>query len=375
MLNRKDTFSNNNTKKGIGLDYQKLIALEYCINAKNNESIWIECFGDVANDNSSVEIKHHFESHNITSNSEDVWKTLKNYAVEFDKIIDNDTLILFTTSSINADSIFHKWNEKTPNTKYTILQKHITADGITKYKEEFFKKKKADLLLILKKFYIFSEQPNIIEKSKELKENPFFSLIPDELKDAALENAYGYISLKALDNLDKWEINSNDFKKDMRFTLMNFTQNNIPFPLIQKEELHETELNKRDFLFIEKLKKIDVKENDQANAVEDYIKANLSVEKLLRITPTIKSNLEIYDEEIERNLKDEKSYSSYNLSKEDLDSQKSKIESRNVFFNCLRQEHTQIINVTNTQKYYRNGRIHDIVENNKFDWEFKETDL
>ncbi|MCZ8090291.1 ABC-three component system protein [Flavobacterium sp.] len=375
MSYSKDTFLNNNTKKGIGFDYQKLIALEYCINAKNNESIWIECFGDVANETSSVEIKHHLESHNITSNSEDVWKTLKNYAVEFEKIIDNDTLILFTTSSINDDSIFYKWNEKTPNTKYTILQKHIPADGIAKYKEEFFKKKKTDLIPILKKFYIFSEQPNIIEKSKELKENPFFSLIPDELKDSALESAYGYISLKAIDNFDKWEINSNDFKKDMRFTLMNFTQNHIPFPLIQKEELNETELNKRDFLFIEKLKKIDVKENDQANAVEDYIKANLSIEKLLRITPTIKSNLEVYDEEIERNLKDEKSYSSYNLSKEDLDSQKSKIASRNVFFNCLRQEHTQIINVTNTQKYYRNGRIHDIVENNKFDWEFKDTDL
>ncbi len=37
--------SNNATKKLLGFDYQKLLALESCLNAKENETIWIECFG------------------------------------------------------------------------------------------------------------------------------------------------------------------------------------------------------------------------------------------------------------------------------------------------------------------------------------------
>lgn len=142
MPDNKESFSNNNTKKGIGYDYQKLVALEYCINSNKNESIFLECFGDVANGKESLEIKHHFEKHNLSSNSTDVWNTIKNYSTEFDKIIDNDKLILFTTSFIKEDSIFYKWNEKTKGQKYSTLNKHIPADGTIKYKDEFFKLKK-----------------------------------------------------------------------------------------------------------------------------------------------------------------------------------------------------------------------------------------
>jgi len=376
MIDDKETFSNNNTKKGIGYDYQKLVALEYCINSRKNESIFLECFGDVANGNESLEIKHHFEKHNLSSNSTDVWNTIKNYSIEFDKLIDNDKLILFTTSYIKEDSIFYKWNEKTKGQKYSILDKHKPAEGTFKYKEEFFKLKKENALKVLDKFTIESEQPNIIEKIKCLKENAFFAMIiSDELKAAALESAYGYISMKALDNLERWEINSNDFKRDMSFRLKDYFHNNTPFPIIDKKDVDEKELNQRNYLFIEKIQKIGLKENDQANAVEDYIKANLSAEKLLSINPIIAENLKIYDRDIERLLKDEKSSNSYNLTKNDLNTNKSFSESRIVFFKSINKEHQPIIDVTNTQRYYRNGRIHDIIENNLFDWEFKENDL
>ncbi len=106
---KKNTFSNDATSKLLGYDYQKLIALEKCLDAKPNQYIWIECKGDVADNNTTSEIKHHSLRHNITSNSVDVWKTLKNYVSEFHiaKLFDN--LILHTTSSINEDSIFFNW--------------------------------------------------------------------------------------------------------------------------------------------------------------------------------------------------------------------------------------------------------------------------
>ena len=71
-------FANDNAQKSLGFDYQKLITLEYCLNAKKNEHIWIECKGDVADKETSIEVKHHNKAHSLISNSIDVWTTLKN---------------------------------------------------------------------------------------------------------------------------------------------------------------------------------------------------------------------------------------------------------------------------------------------------------
>lgn len=78
-----ETLNNDSTKKQLGFEYQKLIALEYCLNAKNGEYVYIECFGDVQYGSESVEVKHHEGESNLTSNSVDVWKTLKNLVVEY----------------------------------------------------------------------------------------------------------------------------------------------------------------------------------------------------------------------------------------------------------------------------------------------------
>lgn len=372
----KDTlpFDNDATKKLLGYDYQKLIALEYCLNAKSNQYIWIECFGDVATENESSEVKHHNEKHNLTSNSEDAWKTLKNFAVESDKIIDNDRLILFTTSSIKDDSIFFDWDKKNANSKYLALKKHMPAEGIKKFKEKFFELSKADSLKILGKFIIKSEQPKILDKWNELKEHPFFTIIPDNLKDSAIQTCYGYLTKKAIDNKNKWEININDFKEDLRFSLSKYTQKEIPFPISDKQELGG-KLTERNFVFINKLKCLDIKEKDLANAVEDYLKANLSSHKLLQITPVIKDNLEFYDAEVKRSIEEEKNLKSYSINKEDLNTEKARLESIKIYYSSISKPHISIVGVSNTEKYYRNGRIHNITEETEFEWKFKEIDL
>ncbi len=54
-------FSNNATPKYLGYVYQVLIAIEQCFQAKKNETIWIECYGDVYDGSTSTEVKYHFE--------------------------------------------------------------------------------------------------------------------------------------------------------------------------------------------------------------------------------------------------------------------------------------------------------------------------
>lgn len=374
MGSDKETFSNDATKKLLGYDYQKLIALEKCLNAKKNEYIWIECFGDVASTNESIEVKHHNEDHNLSSNSEDLWKTLKNYAVEYETVIDFDKLILFTTSYIKDTSMFFDWNEKTPSVKYTLLKKHVPAEGIKNFKKEFFDLKKDDAIKLLKKFHIISEQPKIAEKWEELKEHSTFSLIPEGRRDEAIKYLYGYITKKAIDNKDKWEININDFKSDITFGLRGYTHDNIPFPVAETNELGD-EIDNRNFVFIDKLKKIEINENGQANAVADYLRANISAERLLAITPTISDSLFLYDEDVKRTLQDEKDSVICNLNIEDFSNGIAKKEAKSVYYNSIKKEHPQINGVSNTQRYYRNGRIHQTLENTDYNWEFKESEL
>lgn len=73
--------SNDNTLKGIGFEYQKLLALECCLEAAPNTTIYIECLGDICDGSTSTEVKHHITQGYLTPQSIDFWKTLKNLVV------------------------------------------------------------------------------------------------------------------------------------------------------------------------------------------------------------------------------------------------------------------------------------------------------
>ena len=116
---------------------------------------------------------------------------------------------------------------------------------------------------------------------------------------------------------------------------------------------------------------IELKKKDQENAVYDYLRAQESQIKLLNASPTLFDNLEQYDTNVSRLIEDEKSSVFCNFVGDD----KTKEESRKLYFNCIKAPHEQINGVSNTEKYYRNGRIHHVVETSEFEWKYREEDL
>ena len=50
-------------------------------------------------------------------------------------------------------------------------------------------------------------------------------------------------------------------------------------------------------------------------------------------------------------------------------------QSRELYFNCIKKPHDQIMGVNDTQKYYRDGRIHHIAEESDFEWKFRGADF
>ena len=377
MQIQKDTFANDSTKNQLGFEYQKLIALEHCLNAKRGEFVYIECFGDVLAGNISMEIKHHEGHHNMTSNSTDAWKTLKNYVEEFDKIIANDKLILFTTSTIKSDSIFFNWNNQSATQKYLSLKKHLPGETCALFKSVIFDPEKisgVNLKKILAKFTIQSEQPNISTKLEELKNHTYFNLIDNKLKVNAISVANGYIIHKAIDNSNKWEINITDFIDDLKIPLSQFTKDYIQFT-VSSIDPDDLRLNDRSYKFVKKLREIGIKETDQLAAVRNYLRSEKSHQELLLLNPLLLKSLERYDENVEEDIIAEKSQISYTVSSEDFQNDGHLTKSRYVYFNCLNRAYPNITGVRDTEKYYRDGRIQNIADISSFEWLFNDKEI
>jgi len=368
------TFDNDATTKLLGYDYQKLIALQKCLEAKANEHIWIECKGDVADQVTSIEVKHHISKHNLTSNSEDAWKTIKNYVDNFHLVKTFNHLILLTTSLVPEDSIFYGWNDLTTAEKKTKLLGHNPSSSIKVHHDKIKACPSGDLQTILKLFSIISDQPKIAEKWEELKAHTAFILVPDEFRDEAIELLYGYITKASINDSKMWQININDFHRDMRHTLSKFTTDKIPFHVISKSDV-ELKNCAREFEFLRKMKDVKLKERNQEFAVSDYLRAQKSQLKMLSLSPTLNVNLEQYDWTVQRMLMEEKSSQSYNLNTDEIGSDKADKESIELYFNCIKKPHEQIIGINDAQKYYRDGRIHYITEESDFEWKYRESDL
>lgn len=89
----------------------------------------------------------------------------------------------------------------------------------------------------------------------------------------------------------------------------------------------------------------------------------------------MKRDLMIYEDDLKVDMTTEKSKMSYSLSKESFNDNTHKEKSRDVYFNCILKPHSEVLGVKGTQKYFRDGRIHNINENTDFEWQFKESDL
>jgi len=359
-----ETHTNQSTPKYIGFVYQVLIAIEQCFEAKKNQKIWIECYGDLYDGKIGTEVKHHIGKNNLTDNSPEFWNTLKNLVTE--DISDIKQFILHTTSDIKPGSIFDGWNQLSKTKKYKRLKDHNPADTIAEfYNITIIKFPRKDLLPILDELTIKSSQVSVEAKWNELEENRFLNYIPEKFRQDALQWVYGYMHKRAIENYRLWRIKINDFDSACQIALNKFTQSEIPFPIISKDYLDSVE---KEFRFVNEMKELEFKKSPIEKAVSDYLRASKSRLKLLSYEPTtISETLDDYDETVLDCVKSKKDYWL-----EVIDDTKTKTStkfSKELYFDIInKQELIKIPNVNDTQKYYQNGRIHHSVNEKLFTW-------
>lgn len=360
--------SNNATSNILGFDYQKLIALERCLSGKENDIIWIECFGDVAHNGTSTEVKHHMSDTFLNDTHRDFWKTLYNLMSEHAVYSGFTRFELLTTSDIKEDSIFYDWNNLSSKIKIERLKKIIPTQTIQKYHNELLQRSDEEILSLIDKIIIISSQPNIIDKLEKLKSHEALLLIPDIHKESFIERMLGFISLKAIKNSDMWHIEYNEFKREMIGFSMPFVQKDYPFPVVSKREVIEEKSN--NYYFVKELESIQLGERMITDAVIDYLRSEKSLLKLLRLHSTFVNHLEDFEDDLLQDLDLLKLKHINTLQSISIPIDVTN-QSKLMYSDCLLLEMKQIRNVHSMEKYYQKGRIHSHVEQKNFSWHFE----
>ena len=119
----KSKIANNSSDTIIPIIYQFYIALEKCFDLLENESIYIETYGDITvmsgAKSSQIEVKDYEKD--LTDLSHNIWKTLKNWLND-PNVLSYKSLILLTTQDLGATTVFKEWNNKDRNEKLLTLK-------------------------------------------------------------------------------------------------------------------------------------------------------------------------------------------------------------------------------------------------------------
>lgn len=363
--------------KILGFEYQKMVALIKCLEAKNNTVVHLECFGDISDGETSIEVKNSInDKKELYDTHIDFWKTLGNIIESKEDFKDYSSFILHTTAKIRVNSIFDGWNELTDVDKENRILSIISNETIKTYYNKAKSCASIDLKNILKRFRIEDEQKNAREYYKDiLIEHPIITTsVPKIHIESFVCFLLGYISEKLISSNDYiWKIDKNEFQIDFQVHLKNFLIDDLIFPNLK---IDPTTIIDKGYKFTSELKKINY-ESKVGNALNDYFRANLNRIDLLKARKSLAQSLDDYDEEISEFFTDLKitfenklNFSLFNNYKE---------ESRRFYdehqFNISNKKDLLGVKSETIKSYYPKGRTHHNIEENPISsWTLKKSE-
>lgn len=378
-----EKFSNDTTLTRLGDFYQHIIALQCCINAEEGDVIYIEQRGDVANEDSTFEVKHHIGGNYMMSdNHVDFWKTLKNWIENFETILSYKNLILYTTAEISKNSKLIQWNTLDKKKKFEVIKEIKNNEkSIPKTIEDFVKKvfnfnttyTEEHLLSILDRFLISAKQLKIEDKTKSLLQHTFFKVIPPKNRAQFFDLLLGYISSIGRKNPHDWKINVSEFYSFARYNLKDYDSATLPIPNLYRSSTENIN-NYSEFAFVKELKAVNLEVQIQS-AVNDYFRTMSTVTYLMDNEPivSLSANLSDYQDSIVLTainlVKDEHSI---DLNEHSSEEQKI-LQSKKCYFKAMLLPLMLVPGYDPNQDFFQRGTIHSLVnsEDNNFSWQYK----
>lgn len=364
--------SNQATPKYLGYVYQVLIAIEKCFEAKSNETIWIECFGDIYDGHTFTEVKHHCENHNLSSNSKDFWNTLKNLVVEDSSQFEE--MVLHTTSYISTGSIFYDWNEVGVEDRFNKIKNFKPCSTTQALYEKIFKEaSEYEIKAIISKFTIKHSCLRVEEQWKKLIDMSKLRVVEENYRESVLHWVYSYVNQRAIENRYYWQVNMNDFDDAYRFQVNRWSGDKVPFPM-HDEQYDSKRAN--DFNFLLEYKYIGIRASDRGNALNEYFKTKNSEEKLVDLKPDVMPEIIAqYVTEVIDKAAGFKSQYSYETERNEVGTSTSSKVSRDAYFEFCNSEILDIPEVSDTKSYFMKGKIHEAIDQRKYTWKYNDKDF
>lgn len=352
---------NDSTKTFKPIIYQFLIALEKCFQMQDNESIWIEKYGDVTS-SSGIQIEVKDYQKNLTDLDHNVWKTLKNWLDDNFDATKYKNLILLTTQTISKSSKFINWNTKNKDEKYQILDLISEEFNKQKEKSDLTQKllndilkpdKNHKLLEILEKFTIQSKADNDEVLYKRLKETRTDGIL-EEKKDEYLDSLIGYIINPAM-TFSGWEIKNKDFRQKTKSLIETYTSTTkifpkIEIPLITNDIIKEHQ----SYLFVQKIEDIDYCEV-KSEAISDFIYSRTVLNEELKNYEISKKEYRHYENELLKSFQVKRRNALL-----DVNSSNRINKSKKLYNDTTGEVAPNFYNFNDTPKSYRNGILHEL---------------
>lgn len=357
---------NNSTKIFKPIIYQFLIALEKCFEMQDDESIWIEKYGDVTS-SSGVQIEVKDYQKNLTDLDHNVWKTLKNWLDDNFDATRYKNLILLTTQTISKSSKFINWNTKNKDEKYQILNLIAEEFNKEKGKSTFTQKllnnvlrsdKSRKLLEILDKFTIQGEADNDEVLYKKIKETRTDGIL-EEKKDEYLDSIIGYIINPAMTS-SGWEIKNKDFRHKTKSLIETYTSTTKIFPKIETPSITDDIIKEhQSYLFVQKIEDIDYCEV-KSDAISDFIYSRTILSEELKNYEISQKEYKHYEDELLKSFQAKRRNALL-----DVNSSNRINKSKKLYNNTIGEVAPNFYNFNDTPKSYRNGILHELANDSE----------
>ena len=361
-----NTLVHDSTETFKPIIYQFIVALEKCFEMQNDESIWIEKYGDVTN-SSGVQIEVKDYQKNLTDLDHNIWKTMKNWLDDGFDVSPYHSFILLTTQTISPTSKFIDWNNKNKNEKLEILNSISEKYTEQKKKDETTQKllnnvldssKSDKLLSILEKFTIQSEAENDEILYKRLIEIRTDGIL-EEKRDEFLASLVGYI-IKPEITSGGWEIKNKEFRQRTKSLIETYTSTTKIFPKIEMSPITDDVLEEhQSYLFVKKIEDISYDEV-KSDAINDFIYSRRTLNEELKNYEISLKEYSHYENEVFKSFKTKHRNASI-----DTNSTNYIKESKKLYNNVTDETAPNFYNFNDTPKSYRNGILHEIANDDE----------
>lgn len=354
------------TKTITPIFYQCYVALEKCFELMENESLYIETYGDVTvlseTESSQIEIKDYEKD--LTNLDQNIWKTLKNWLND-PNIQKYKNLILLTTQDLGTTTAFKDWNSKNENEKLqilqninnTFLQQKIKAKDTQELLSFVLDNLRYEKLVeILGKFVIASSQENDEKLYQRLIQTKTLGILSDKKTDF-INSLMGYIISPPITS-QGWEITYQSFHAKSDSLIEEFRSKTVIFPATYRSAMatHEEENQHSEHIFIKKIDEINHKEV-KSDAISDFIYTRKTIFEELTKYQVSTQHYANYEKEIHDTYKLKYGTASLESDNSNL------IKKSKIFYNEVTgADAPNFRNFHDTPKRFRNGLLHQMAD-------------